>query len=105
MPEPGKMNFGAAIEALKHGARVAREGWNGKNMWLGLQVPDSFSKMGHPYIFMCDAKGVLFPWNPNALDMLSEDWVIAPPAAFEGERKQLTPEHIKSDFPAFSLKT
>ena len=25
--------FGEAIEALKEGKRVSREGWNGKNMW------------------------------------------------------------------------
>lgn len=30
------MTFGSAIEALKSGARVAREGWNGKGMWLAL---------------------------------------------------------------------
>ena len=28
--------FGDAIEALKQGKRVAREGWNGKNMFLFL---------------------------------------------------------------------
>lgn len=30
------MNFGQAVEALKSGQRVAREGWNGKNMFLTL---------------------------------------------------------------------
>ncbi len=25
------LNFGQAIEALKQGKKVAREGWNGKN--------------------------------------------------------------------------
>jgi hypothetical protein len=28
------VNFGAAIEAVKQGKRVAREGWNGKNMFV-----------------------------------------------------------------------
>ena len=28
------MNFGKAIEELKNGKKVAREGWNGKGMWL-----------------------------------------------------------------------
>ena len=28
------MDFGDAIRALKQGSRVAREGWNGKGMWL-----------------------------------------------------------------------
>jgi len=29
-----KVNFGQAIEALKQGKRVAREGWNGKGMFI-----------------------------------------------------------------------
>lgn len=33
------MNFGQALEALKTGKRVAREGWNGKKMWLRLLEP------------------------------------------------------------------
>lgn len=69
------MTFGDALEWLKSGHKVARAGWNGKGMWLALQVPDANSKMGHPYIYMSDVQGVLFPWNPNNLDMLSEDWV------------------------------
>ena len=30
------MNFGQAIETLKQGKKVARAGWNGKGMYLGL---------------------------------------------------------------------
>lgn len=67
-------DFGSAVRALRDGRRVSRAGWNGKGMWLALQVPDTGSKMGHPYIYMSDVNGVLFPWNPNALDMLATDW-------------------------------
>jgi hypothetical protein len=70
------MNFGQAIEALKTGSKVSRSGWNGKGMWLALQVPDANSKMGHPYVYMSDVNGKLFPWNPNNLDVLAEDWGI-----------------------------
>jgi len=28
------MSFGFAIEAMRKGKKVARQGWNGKNMWL-----------------------------------------------------------------------
>lgn len=70
------MNFGQAIELLKNGKRVSRFGWNGKGMWLALQVPDVNSKMGHPYVYMSDVNGMLFPWNPNNLDVLAEDWGI-----------------------------
>lgn len=37
-------NFGQAIEALKEGKRVAREGWNGKGMFAFMQVPSIIHK-------------------------------------------------------------
>ena len=45
------MNFGQALEHLKQGGAVARAGWNGKGIWLELQVPDANSKMTLPYIY------------------------------------------------------
>lgn len=70
------MNFGSAIEKVKSGGAVSRLGWNGKGMYLKLQVPDAASKMGHPYVYMSDVTGTLFPWNPNNLGMLAEDWGV-----------------------------
>ena len=69
------MNFGQAIEMLKSGKKVAREGWNGKNMYLELQRPDEHSKMTLPYIYMRTAQGDFVPWLASQTDMLSEDWV------------------------------
>jgi hypothetical protein len=68
------MTFGEAIEALKAGERVTREGWNGKDMWLALQVPDEHSKMTLPYIYMKTAQGDLVPWLASQTDMLASDW-------------------------------
>lgn len=68
------MTFGDALEYLTMGNKVQRSGWNGKGMWIALQVPDENSKMGHPYLYMKGVDGKLFPWNPNQLDMLSGDW-------------------------------
>ena len=69
------MDFGKAIAALKSGKFVARQGWNGKGMWLGLQVPDAHSKMTLPYIYMKTAQDDLVPWLASQTDMLAEDWV------------------------------
>ena len=69
-------NFGQAIIALKEGKRVAREGWNGKNMWLKLQIPDENSKMQRPYIYMYPADGLLVPWLASQTDILATDWVV-----------------------------
>lgn len=37
---PQNLNFGQAIEALKLGKRVAREGWNGKGMFIFMRPAD-----------------------------------------------------------------
>jgi hypothetical protein len=93
-------NFGQAIEALKQGKRVAREGWNGKNMFLFLlpagTVPikvihdpalrqviqeqiqgETFEALGSIRMFTADRK-ILTGWLASQTDMLSEDWVIYP---------------------------
>ena len=85
------MNFGEALEALKDGERVAREGWNGKGMWLVL-VPSSevmftegsvYHKAGlyggkiNAHIDMKTATGEMQPgWLASQTDMLAEDWVV-----------------------------
>ena len=68
------MNFGKAIELSKEGKKIARKGWNGKRMWLKLQVPDKGSKMSLPYIYMKTADDHLVPWFASQADILAEDW-------------------------------
>jgi hypothetical protein len=77
------MDFGQALKALKEGKRVARSGWNGKDMWLLLQKPDENSKMTLPYIYIeypIQSKAYPFgsrvPWLASQTDVLSEDWFI-----------------------------
>ncbi len=70
------MDFGGAIVALKSGERVTRAGWNGKGMWLALQVPDADSKMTRPYIYMSTVTGDLIPWLASQSDMLADDWSV-----------------------------
>ena len=69
------MNFGEAIKELKKGNRVSREGWNGRGMYLELQVPDEHSKMTQPYIYIKTVQNDLIPWLASQADMLAEDWV------------------------------
>lgn len=94
---PRKMDFGEAIRLLKEGKRVAREGWNGKGMWLSLsgdatrQVPaGSFwsknnaafaeSQGGQARVLPCITMktaddAILMGWLASQTDMLAEDWV------------------------------
>lgn len=80
------MNFGDALVRLKAGHRVARTGWNGRGMWLGLvrggEMPqwtftnglwDNFP-LGS-FVAMKTADGTLVPWLASQTDVLAEDWV------------------------------
>lgn len=68
--------FGPALHELKCGRRIARDGWNGKDMWIELQYPGPDSKMTLPYIYMRTAQGDLVPWLASQTDLLAIDWRI-----------------------------
>jgi hypothetical protein len=78
------MNFGEAIEALKLGNKVAREGWNGKGMYLEYISATGWTKLfGNttdfqtlPWIQMKTADNKLVPWLASQTDILAEDWTI-----------------------------
>jgi hypothetical protein len=93
------MNFGHAIESIKEGKKVAREGWNGKGMFLilngGYSVPKENSRPDNhineafldkegqshlnigKHIDMWTAQKIMcVGWLASQTDMLSEDWTI-----------------------------
>lgn len=86
------MDFQQALSCLKGGRRVARQGWNGKGMFLVL-VPGSefpvtadrpFGQAApeligqtvkyQPHIDMFTAQGTFVPWLASQSDLLAEDW-------------------------------
>lgn len=80
-------NFSEALEALKKGYKVARNGWNGNNMFLVYVNPylnDHYTIVEKPnivgtlvpYIGMKTADNKLVPWLASQTDLLSEDWEI-----------------------------
>ena len=88
------MNFGIALELMKKGCKVAREGWNSKGMFAVYQkgYPDGIPcnrqtaeawgmKEGelfkcNPYLQVRQADGSHSMWVPSVDDVLAEDWVI-----------------------------
>ena len=79
------MDFQYALSALKEGLRVERAGWNGKGMWIKLQVPDEGSKNTLPYIYIeypvghvAYPNGSRVPWLASQTDLLASDWAIVP---------------------------
>lgn len=87
------LSFGDAIAALKRGEKVARDGWNGKGMFLFLVqgstfkvsrapllgiYPEGTEVQYHAHIDMKTAQGYVVPWLASQADMLAEDWSIVP---------------------------
>lgn len=82
------MNFGEALENLKQGKKVARQGWNGKNQYIELATNISYKNanneiininhdtMGNKAIAFVGTSGVQLGWLASQADMLSEDWVV-----------------------------
>lgn len=87
-----EFDFGAAIHLLKSGEKVARQGWNGKGMYLFLVNGDAVTQAidecyGNPAqvesslpvldaIYMKTADNKLVPWLASQTDVLAEDWQI-----------------------------
>lgn len=87
------LTFGQAIEALKQGSKVARKGWNGKDMFIFYVPANSYPANGNKngtmkgyfkddlvpygaYIAMKTAQNNVVPWLASQTDVLSEDWAI-----------------------------
>jgi len=70
------LTIGEAVTLLRAGHRMCRYGWNGKGMFLELQVPDTHSKMTLPYVYIKTADGNLVPWLCSQTDLLARDWMI-----------------------------
>jgi hypothetical protein len=71
-----KMDIGEAIEAMRDMSAVRREGWNGKGMFIKLQIPDGNSKMTQPYVYMKTVSNDLVPWVCSQSDLLANDWQL-----------------------------
>ena len=94
------MNFGQAIEALKEGKLVAREGWNGVGLFVMKQIPAEIGLEIIPkmqsvqesakqilvsrgttlkyenQMLIIKPNGTADSWVPSSSDIFAEDWII-----------------------------
>lgn len=75
------LDFSDALRVIRRGGkRIARRGWNGKNMWLRVRYEhsgisdDGFHRRA--YIEMKTADNTLVPWLCSVTDMLAGDWMV-----------------------------
>lgn len=90
-PATSNFDFGVALTWLRGGNKVARSGWNGKNMFLFL-VPGSTFQVNRPpllgiypegttidycpHIDMRTADAKIVPWLASQTDVLADDWQL-----------------------------
>ena len=94
LTEPNYIDFSAALREVKKGKKIARKGWNGKNMFVvyqkgypngipcnkqtaeawGMNEGDLF--ICNPYLQIKYANGSHSMWVPSINDVLADDWYI-----------------------------
>lgn len=97
---PDLFGIGRAVDEMKDGKRVARQGWNGKGMWLSyVKKADDITYL-FPNLYGSDCHGVISNpfvvitkviqkdsngeygelsttvWTCSQADLLAEDWMV-----------------------------
>lgn len=76
------MNFSEALDHIKKMRRVARSGWNGKDMYLFLvdSAWITYSSLANfdfaDFIAIRAADGKVYPWFASQADLLASDWEV-----------------------------
>ena len=82
------MTFGEAIDHVKEGRRIARDGWNGKVQYVELATQISYMNargeivnanhvnIGNKALAFVGTSGVQLGWLASQADMLADDWYI-----------------------------
>lgn len=82
------MTFGQAIEMCTRGAKISREGWNGKNQYVELATCISYKNtrgeiinanhdaIGNCALAFVGTSGVQIGWLASQADMLANDWEV-----------------------------
>ena len=82
------MTFGEALASVKNGAKISRDGWNGKKQYvqiathISFQLPDGtiinaeHKTSGNSALAFFGTNGIQLGWLASQSDMLSDDWYI-----------------------------
>ena len=89
-----QVSFSEALQAVKVGHPISRQGWNGAGLKVYAQYPDAGSKNTLPYLYIqypADAKttpNARVPWLASQTDIMAEDWIVHPTQAYLQHRKE-----------------
>ena len=66
--------FSTALELVKEGKGIQREGWNGSNLVVKFQLAVVGAPMTVPHLYIETPDGMRTPWLPSSSDLLAKDW-------------------------------
>jgi len=85
------LGFGSALDLMKDGCRLARDGWNGKGMFVYLVPPASYAVQSeaaknyygegsmvpyNAYFAIKNVDDTVSTWVPSVNDCLADDWYV-----------------------------
>ena len=89
-----EVSFSEALQAVKVGHPISRQGWNGAGLKVHAQYPDTGSKNTLHYLYIqypADAKttpNARVPWLASQTDIMAEDWVVHPTEAYLKRKRE-----------------
>lgn len=75
-----QVSYPEALEKAKGGWVIAREGWNGRGMYVFMAQSGTFHAKDlttgdlEPFLVMRTVQGKFIPWLCSQTDALAEDW-------------------------------
>lgn len=69
------LHIGDVRDALLNGGKLARQGWNGRGMFIFYVQPDEEHKI-RGYVMMRTVDGEFVPWICSQSDFLASDWMV-----------------------------
>ncbi len=72
-----QMRFSHALDMIIAGQKLARSGWNGKDMYIKLVKAHDFefSELNSHFVIK-NVRNSFDTWVPSVSDLLAEDWVL-----------------------------
>ena len=81
------MNFSLALQEVKDGEKIAREGWNAQNQFVYFVPAAAYTDVAKKefggedvpygaYLAIKTVQGNVVPWLASQTDLLAEDWKV-----------------------------
>jgi hypothetical protein len=70
------LSFSEALDRIKAGQELSREGWNGPNQKVFLVEAEKTGPVTVPFLCIETTDGKTVPWLASQTDLLANDWFL-----------------------------